>query len=42
MATVSRARSYLRRHPGEAMVDLLGLALICGLIVAGFSLPAIV
>ena len=41
MATVNRARSYFRRHPGEAMADLLGLAVICGLIVAGFSLPAV-
>lgn len=41
MATVSRARSYLRRHPNEAITDFVSLALICGFIVAGFSLPAV-
>lgn len=40
MATVERARSYLRRHPGEALTDLVSLALICGFVLAGFSLPA--
>ena len=41
MTTVTRARSYFRRHPDEAMADLLGLTLICAFIVAGFSLPAL-
>ena len=41
MTTVTQARSYLRRHPDEAMADLLGLTLMCALIVAGFSLPGL-
>ena len=41
MTTFIKARSYLRRNPGEAMTDLVGLAAICALVIAGFSIPSV-
>lgn len=41
MATLIKARSYLRRHPDEAMADLVNLAAVCLLILIGFTVPAL-
>lgn len=41
MATIRKAQNYLKASPREAMADALGLACFCGLIMAGFTLPAL-
>ncbi len=41
MVTLNKARSYLLRHPGEAMADALGLTVIASMILLGFTLPAL-
>lgn len=39
MKTLGQAREFLRRNPQEAAADLIGVALICAFVAAGFSLP---
>lgn len=41
MATLIKARSYMRRHPDEATADAVGLAAICLMILLGFTVPAL-
>ena len=41
MRTLGNAREYARRNPGEAAGDLLGVAVLCAFIAAGFSLPGL-
>lgn len=40
MTTPRKPQTYLKSAPREAMADALGLACFCGLVLAGFSLPA--
>lgn len=40
MAQMIKARSFFQSAPREAMADAVGLAVMCLLIFAGFSLPA--
>lgn len=40
MASILRARSFLAAAPREALADVAGLAAICFLVFAGFTLPA--
>ena len=41
MTGLVKVGSYVDSHPGAAVADVLGLGLICVLILAGLSLPAV-
>jgi len=40
MAQMIKARNFLAHAPREALSDVAGLAVMCALIFAGFTLPA--
>ena len=40
MTILLRAREFAADAPREALIDALGFAGLCGLIFAGFTLPA--
>lgn len=42
MPAFTRARRHVATRPGEALSDLAGLAALCAMIVAAFTLPGLV
>jgi len=41
MLAIAKARRFCRRAPLTAIADAAGLAALCLLVVAGFTLPAL-
>jgi hypothetical protein len=41
MTALARARRHLRRTPGSALGDAAGLAALCALVFASFTLPGL-
>ncbi|WP_264759703.1 hypothetical protein [Thermohalobaculum sediminis] len=41
MAQMLKARNFLTQAPREALADAAGIAVMCLLIFAGFTLPAL-